>query len=204
MIKQEDAQQCFENICDVLIDNNINLGDIKLNVVSYDFNGALGKYDASDRTITISNKVRVANLKSIIAHEICHAIERTNGEKILTGADLNEAYNCVELGSELYQMITKLAALFSILQRVWTNTEAAENTVDKIDDLLEDFEDAKADDINNKNASLWKWFAKNYDKIYNAIDWYEVNGHNEEFIEIKNKLESILNVSIPLAEIAEN
>ena len=101
-------------------------------------------------------------------------------------------------------MITKLAALFSILQRVWTNTEAAENTVDKIDDLLEDFEDAKADDINNKNASLWKWFAKNYDKIYNAIDWYEVNGHNEEFIEIKNKLESILNVSIPLAEIAEN
>ena len=57
MIKEEDAQQCFENICDVLIDNNINLGDIKLKVVSYDFNGALGKYDASDRTITLSNVV---------------------------------------------------------------------------------------------------------------------------------------------------
>ena len=134
MIRQEDAQRCLDNLLDRLDDAGISCPSLTVNVVDFDYTGMKAKYNISDKSIF------KADLPKYIAHEICHALERANGEPVITSSDLSDIYDTINTHS-LRQNYMRVVSLFSILSRVWTNFEAASNCVERIDVYLDNLYD---------------------------------------------------------------
>ena len=198
MIRQEDAQMCLDNLLDRLDDAGISCPSLTVNVVDFDYTGMKAKYNISDKSIFIWKKVAKADLPKYIAHEICHALERANGEPVITSSDLSDIYDTINTHS-LRQNYMRVVSLFSILSRVWTNFEAASNCVERIDVYLDNLYDI-AEKGDPENEEFCKVFLSNYDKIYDSVNYYADGGHNEKFLELKDKLSIILGIPIPTAE----
>ena len=178
MIKQEDAQRCLDFLLDKLENAGISCPSLTIDVVDFDYTGLKAKY--------------------YIAHEICHALERANGEPVITSSDLSDIYDTINTHS-LRQNYMRVVSLFSILSRVWTNFEAASNCVERIDVYLDNLYDI-AEKGDPENEEFCKVFLSNYDKIYDSVNYYADGGHNEEFFEWKDKLSKLLGIEIPAAE----
>ena len=198
MIRQEDAQMCLDNLLDRLDDAGISCPSLTVNVVDFDYTGMKAKYNISDKSIFIWKKVAKADLQKYIAHEICHALERANGEPVITSSDLSDIYDTINTHS-LRQNYMRVVSLFSILSRVWTNFEAASNCVERIDVYLDNLYDI-AEKGDPENEEFCKVFLSNYDKIYDSVNYYADGGHNEEFFEWKDKLSKLFGIEIPAAE----
>ena len=198
MIKQEDAQRCLNFLLDKLKKAGISCPSLTIDVVDFDYTGMKAKYNISDKSIFIWKKVAKADLSKYIAHEICHALERTHGEPVITSSDLSDIYDTINTHS-LRQNYMRVVSLFSILSRVWTNFEAASNCVERIDVYLDNLYDI-AEKGDPENKEFCKVFLSNYDKIYDSVNYYADGGHNEEFFEWKDKLSKLFGIEIPAAE----
>ena len=198
MIKQEDAQRCLDFLLDKLENAGISCPSLTVNVVDFDHTGMKAKYNISDKSIFIWKKVAKADLPKYIAHEICHALERANSSPVITGSDLSDIYDAINTDS-LRHKFMQLMSLFSILSRVWTNFEAASNCVEKIDTLIDELYDI-AEKGDPENEEFCKVFLSNYDKIYDSVNYYADGGHNEKFLELKDKLSKLFGIEIPAAE----
>ena len=198
MIKQEDAQRCLDFLLDKLENAGISCPSLTVNVVDFDYTGMKAKYNISDKSIFIWKKVAKADLPKYIAHEICNALERANGEPVITSSDFSDIYDTINTHS-LRQNYMRVVSLFSILSRVWTNFEAASNCVEKIDVYLDNLYDI-AEKGDPENEEFCKVFLSNYDKIYDSVNYYADGGHNEEFFEWKDKLSKLFGIEIPAAE----
>ena len=198
MIKQEDAQRCLDFLLNKLENAGISCPSLTVDVVDFDYTGMKAKYNISDKSIFIWKKVAKADLPKYIAHEICHALERANGEPVITSNDLSDIYDTINTHS-LRQNYMRVVSLFSILSRVWTNFEAASNCVERIDVYLDNLYDI-AEKGDPENEEFCKVFLSNYDKIYDSVNYYADGGHNEEFFEWKDKLSKLFGIEIPAAE----
>lgn len=198
MIKQEDAQRCLDFLLDKLENAGISCPSLTVNVVDFDHTGMKAKYNISDKSISVYNRIAKTDLPKYIAHEICHAIERANSDPVITGSDLSDMYDTINTDS-LRHKFMQLMSLFSILSRVWTNFEAASNCVEKIDVILDSLYDI-AEKGDPENKEFCKVFLSNYDKIYDSVNYYADGGHNEEFFEWKDKLSKLFGIEIPAAE----
>ena len=198
MIKQEDAQRCLDFLLNKLENAGISCPSLTIDVVDFDYTGLKAKYNISDKSISIWKKVAKTDLPEYIAHEICHALERENSDPVITSSDLSDVYDTINTDS-LRHKFMRLMSMFSILSRVWTNFEAASNCVEKIDVILDSLYDI-AEKGDPENEEFCKVFLSNYDKIYDSVNYYADGGHNEKFLELKDKLSIILGIPIPTAE----
>lgn len=198
MIKQEDAQRCLDTLLDKLEDAGIAYPSLTVKVVDFDFTGMKAKYNISDKSISVCNKVAVSDLPKYIAHELCHALERVNGIPVITGVELSNMYDVIKSDS-LKQKFMQLMSMFSILSRVWTNYEAAANSIEKLDTLIDELYDI-ASNGDPENEEFCRSFLSNYDKIYDGVTYYADGGHNEDFLNWKDKLSKLFGIEIPTAE----
>jgi hypothetical protein len=156
------------------------------------------KYNISEKCIYVWNKVAKADLPKYVAHELCHAFERANGVPVITGGELSDIYDVINTDS-LKQKFVQLMSLFQILSRVWTNFEAAANCIEKLDTLIDELYDI-ASNGDPENKEFCKLFLSNYDKIYDGVTYYADGGHNDEFLDWKDKLSQVFGLEIPTAE----
>lgn len=198
MIKQEDAQECLDTLLDKLEDAGISCPNLTINVVDFDYTGMKAKYNISEKSISVYNRVAKAELPRYIAHEICHALERSNGVPVITGGELSEMYDVINTDS-LRQKFMQLMSLFSILSRVWTNFEVAASCIEKLDTLIDELYDI-ANNGDPENEEFCKIFLSNYDKIYDGVSYYADGGHNDDFLNWKDKLSQVFGLEIPTAE----
>ena len=198
MIREEDARVCLDILLDKLDDAGISYPSLTVNVVDFDHTGMKAKYNISDKSISVYNRIAKTDLPEYIAHEICHAIERANSDPVITGSDLSDMYDTINTDS-LRHKFMGLMSMFSILSRVWTNFEAASNCVEKIDVILDSLYDI-AEKGDPENEEFCKVFLSNYDKIYDSVNYYVDGGHNDEFFEWKDKLSKLFGIEIPAAE----
>lgn len=198
MITQEDAQECLDTLLDKLEDAGISYPILTINVVDFDYTGMKAKYNISERSISVWNKVAKADLTKYVAHELCHALERSSGVPVVTGGDLSDIYDVIKTDS-LQHKFMQLMSLFSILSRVWTNFEAASNCVEKLDTLIDELYDI-ASNGDPENEEFCKAFLSNYDKIYDGVSYYADGGHNDDFLNWKDKLSKLFGIEIPTAE----
>lgn len=198
MIKQEDAQECLDNLLDKLEDAGIPCPSVTVKVVDFDFTGMKAKYNISEKSISVCNKVHKADLPKYVAHELCHAFERLNGVPVIVGGELSDMYDVINTDF-LRHKFTQLMSLFKILSRVWTNYEAAANCIEKLDTLIDELYDI-ASDGDPENKEFCKLFLSNYDKIYDGVTYYADGGHNDDFLNWKDKLSKLFGIEIPTAE----
>lgn len=198
MIKQEDAQKCLDTLLDKLEDAGISYPSLTINVVDFDYTGMKAKYNISEKSISVYNRVAIADLPKYVAHEICHALERSKGVPVITGGELSEMYDVIKTDS-LRHTFMQLMSLFSIISRVWTNFEAAASCVEKLDTLIDELYDI-ANNGDPENEEFCKLFLSNYDKIYDGVSYYSDGGHNDEFLSWKDKLSELFGFEIPTAE----
>lgn len=198
MIKQEDAQACLDSLLDKLEDAGIPCPSLSINVVDFDFTGMKAKYNISEKNISVYNKIAKADLPKYVAHELCHALERLNGVSVITGGELSDMYDVINTDA-LQHKFMKLMSLFQILSRVWTSFEAASNCIEKLDTLIDELYDI-ASDGDPENEEFCKTFLSNYDKIYDSVTYYADGGHNEDFLNWKDKLSKLFGIEIPTAE----
>ena len=198
MIKQEDAQACLDNLLDKLADAGISYPSISISVVDFDFTGMKAKYNISEKSISVWKKVAKDDLPKYVAHELCHAFERLNGSPVVTGGELSDMYDVINTDA-LQHKFMKLISLFQILSRVWTSFEAAANCIEKLDTLIDELYDI-ASDGDPENEEFCKTFLSNYDKIYDSVTYYADGGHNEDFLNWKDKLSKLFGIEIPTAE----
>ena len=198
MIRHEDAQMSLDNLLDKLENAGISCPSLTIDVVDFDYTGMKAKYNISNKSISIWNKVAKADLPKYVAHEICHAFERANSSPVITGSDLSDIYDAINTDS-LRQKFMRLMNMFSIISRVWTNFEAVTECVEKLDTLIDEFYDI-AEKGDPENEEFCKVFLSNYDKIYDSVNYYADGGHNEEFFEWKDKLSKLFGIAIPTAE----
>lgn len=198
MIRQEDAQMSLDNLLDKLDEAGISYPSLTVNVVDFDYTGMKAKYNISDKSISVYNRIAKADLPKYIAHEICHALERVNGDPVITGGDLSDMYDAINTDS-LRHKFMELMSMFSILSRVWTNFEASTNCVKRIDTILDELYDI-AENGDPENEEFCKVFLSNYDKIYDSVNYYADGGHNDDFLSWKDMLSKLFGISIPTAE----
>lgn len=198
MIKQEDAQRCLDFLLDKLDDAGISCPSLTVNVVDFDHTGMKAKYNISDKSISVYNRIAKEDLPKYIAHEICHALERINGDPVITGGDLSDMYDAINTDS-LRHKFMELMSMFSILSRVWTNFEASTNCVKRIDTILDELYDI-AENGDPENEEFCKVFLSNYDKIYDSVNYYADGGHNDDFLSWKDMLSKLFGIPIPTAE----
>ena len=167
-------------------------------MVDFDYTGMKAKYNISDKSISVYNRIAKTDLPEYIAHEICHALERADSDPVITGSDLSDIYDTINTDS-LRHKFMQLMSLFSILSRVWTNFEAASNCVEKIDVILDSLYDI-AEKGDPENEEFCQVFLSEYDKIYDSVSYYADGGHNDEFFEWKDKLSKLFGIEIPTAE----
>ena len=198
MIRQEDAQRCLDFLLDKLENAGISCPSLTIDVADFDYTGMKAKYNISDKSISIWKRVAKTDLPEYIAHEICHALERANSDPVITGSDLSDIYDAINTDT-LRHKFMRLMNMFSIISRVWTNFEAVTECVEKLDTLIDEFYDI-AEKGDPENEEFCKVFLSNYDKIYDSVNYYADGGHNEKFLELKDKLSIILGIPIPAAE----
>ena len=201
MITVDKLNDAFTNILDKLEEFGISLPDVTIKLVDFNLNGCNATYSPTEKVIKVWKKTPVGKLYGTIAHEVCHAIERAEGPKILTGNDLSDLLHIFDKYdvSPVKPLCQQFIALFDILSKVWTNEAAANKTVERIEDTLEDIQEMKMSS-GKKYPEVFNWFAANYDAIYDSIDYYEVGGHNDVFLDAREDLEDMLGIDIPIAE----
>lgn len=144
--------------------------------------------------------VEPEELKGVIAHEFCHALERQYGNPIIGTDDLKEAYDIAAKtkNRQLAGKVQELRRYYMILNNLWTRESVVNKAIAQIDEILKAAEDLKEEHPEYKE--MWKWFSENFDKLYDAIDYYECGGHNTEWFEWKESCEDVLGIEIPIVE----
>lgn len=159
--------------------------------------------DPSKRRIFVSENLDKDELLSVLAHEACHILERDKGPDVLTGKEMANLFEIIKkydleettAGSEA----TKLMGYIYSLSKEWGDAKKVDKYIDKIDLELDRLEKIKiSGEVDNKY--FWNWFAYNMDKIDESIDYYQVGGHNDAWLDWRDKLEDALQIIIDLAE----
>lgn len=160
-------------------------------------------YDPTNKRVSVSKNLDKEELLTALAHEACHILERAKGPEVLTEKDLQQLVNIIDINNLNDQNVGYLAmSLIMAIKRLardWTDKDKTDENIDYIDFCLDRLEEEKkSGEI--KIASFWNWFARNMDKIDESIDYYQVGGHNDGWIDWRNKLEDALQIIIDLAD----
>lgn len=203
-MKREELEDLFEEIKSQITED-VNIRNIQWNYqLAADYKVAGLCRQISDKYFEIvvdPSVLNEENAKSIIAHEICHTLERTYGYRILGTKDFEEIVDLAKdtNNNKFYEDIEYLAYEFKNLHNSWVDEEEADSWERMIEMSLEKIEKYKEEYPEYKE--VWKWFSKNFDALYDSLDYYGVGGHNSKWFDYKKKYEKILGIKIPTAEI---
>jgi hypothetical protein len=160
-------------------------------------------YDPTNKRVSVSKNLDKEELLTALAHEACHILERAKGPEVLTERDLQQLLNIVSINNLDDQNVGHLAIYLIMtikrLARDWTDKDRTDKNIDYIDLCLDRLEEEKKSG-ETKIASFWNWFARNMDKIDESIDYYQVGGHNDGWLDWRDKLEDALSIKIDLAD----
>lgn len=160
-------------------------------------------YDPSKRRIYVSENLDKEELLTVLAHEACHILERDEGPAVLTTEDIAELFEIIKhndlektnAGSEA----SRLMMYICLLAKEWTDASSVDNYINEIEDCLDNLEDIKLSG-EVKDKYFWNWFARNMDKIDEAIDYYQCGGHNDRWLYWRSELEKALQIKIDIAD----
>ena len=160
-------------------------------------------YDPSKRRIYVSENLDKEELLTILAHEACHVLERDEGPAVLTTEDIAELFEIIKnndlektnAGSEA----SRLMMYICLIAKEWTDNISVDNYIDEIEDCLDNLEDIKLSG-EVKNKYFWNWFARNMDKLDEAINYYQCGGHTGIWLHWRSELEKALQIKIDIAE----
>lgn len=149
-------------------------------------------YDPTKRRISVSRNVDKDELVSVLAHEVCHVLERDVGEDVLVEKDVFDFYEIIE-SNELERTPAGIAALklmmeIIALSKEWTDENKVDQHIDNIDDCLDELERIKLSG-ETKIPDFWNWIARNMDKIDNSVDYYSCGGHNSKWLDFRKNFE---------------
>jgi hypothetical protein len=86
-----------------------------------------------------------------------------------------------------------------LIAKEWTDSISVDNYIDEIEDCLDNLEDIKlSGEVKEKH--FWNWFARNMDKLDEAINYYQCGGHTEIWLHWRSELEKALQIKIDIAE----
>ena len=172
--------------------------------ISDKFNGRRIKasYDPSKRRVFVSENLNRNELLNVLAHEACHVLERDEGLPVLTEQEMAELLEMVEYddlkGTKAGSEAKKLMVYIYCLSKEWTNARKVNRYIDKIEECLDNLEDIKLDgEVEDKY--FWNWFARNMDKLDEAVVYYQCGGHNEKWLYWRSELENALQIKIGVA-----
>lgn len=203
MITRQDTIDAWRKIV-----NAVNTNECLRNCVvritdKFNNKGLKASYDPSKKYVYVSENLDKDELLSVLAHEACHVLERDEGSDVLTGKEMANLFEIIKkydleettAGSEA----TKLMGYIYSLSKEWGDAKKVDKYIDKIDLELDRLEKIKiSGEVDNKY--FWNWFAYNMDKIDESIDYYQVGGHNDGWLDWRDKLEDALQIIIDLAE----
>lgn len=159
-------------------------------------------YDPSKRRVFVSENLDKDELLSVLAHEACHVLERDNGLPVLTGNEMAELFGIID-ASDLKETsagseASKLMVYLYGLSKEWGDADKVDEYIDGIDECLDNLEDIKLSG-EVKDKYFWNWFARNMDKLDEAVVYYQCGGHNKEWLSWRSKLENALQIKIDTA-----
>lgn len=160
-------------------------------------------YDPTNKRVSVSKNLDKEELLTALAHEACHILERDEGPAVLTTKEMAELFEILKnddlektnAGSEA----SRLMMYICFLAKEWTDAISVDNYIDEIEDCLDNLEDIKLSG-EVKDKYFWNWFARNMDKIDEAIDYYQCGGHNDRWLYWRSELEKALQIKIDIAE----
>lgn len=159
--------------------------------------------EPSERRIYVDGNLDKEELLTVLAHEACHVLERDEGPAVLTSKEMAELFKIIKYddlektnaGSEA----SRLMMYICLLSKEWTDSSSVDNYIDEIEDCLDNLEDIKLSG-EVKDKYFWNWFARNMDKIDEAIDYYQCGGHNKIWLHWRSELEKALQIKIDIAD----
>lgn len=160
-------------------------------------------YNPSERRIYVSRNLDKDELLSVVAHEACHVLERDKGLEVLTGMEMANLFKILEkrgledtrAGSEALNLMSYIYGL----SKDWTDADKVDDYIDGIEECLDNLEEIKASG-GESDKYFWNWFAYNMDKIDEAVAYYQCGGHNDAWLDWRDKLEDALQIEIDLAD----
>lgn len=156
-----------------------------------------------ERRIYVSKNLDKEELLTVLAHEACHVLERDKGSEVLTGMEMANLFKILEkrdledtrAGSEALNLMSYIYGL----SKDWTDTTKVDDCIDGIEECLDNLEEIKASGgVSDKY--FWNWFAYNMDKIDESVAYYQCGGHNDGWLDWRDKLEDALQIKIDLAD----
>ena len=197
MVTKQDVMKVWQEISNVVpIECKIEVSD-RLNGKALK-----ASYQHSKKLITISENINKDELVYVLAHEACHALERKNGPDILVDGDLKELVSIMEdndiIDLPVGYVALALCSEIKSLAKDWMYYKKTDEHIDYIDLCLHRLEKEKKSG-KVKIADFWNWFARNMDKLDNSIDYYQCGGHNDGWLNWRDKLENALEIEIDLA-----
>lgn len=170
----------------------IKVGSIK--------NGA-GKYSTVDKSITIDVEncaQKNIDVACVIVHELLHAIEQ---EQFPT-FDIKETFEFMSYIREMEPTHAKEIAreLFSFIRPENLVSKEMSSIADELDDILDNLEaELKLVAKLPKTKAFISWYLDNTDKIQNTVIFNATGGHTPEWVDMKNQVEKLFKVTIPIA-----
>ena len=200
MITRQDTIEVWRKIINA-VESNEGLRNCAVHITNK-FAGTYLKasYDPSKRRIFVREDLNKDELLSVLAHEACHVLERDEGLPVLTEQDIAELLEIVEhrdlkdAGSEAKNLMVYLYCL----SKEWADADDVDTYIDGIEECLDNLEDIKLSG-EVKDKYFWNWFARNMDKLDEAIVYYQVGGHNEKWLYWRDELEKALQIKIDIA-----
>lgn len=156
----------------------------------------------SERRIYVSENLDRDELLAVLAHEACHVLERDKGLEVLTGKEMANLFEILKkrsledtrAGSEALNLMSYIYGL----SKEWADADKVDDYIDGIEECLDNLEEIKlSGGVSDKY--FWNWFAYNMDKIDEAVAYYQCGGHNDEWLDWRDKLENALQIEIELA-----
>ena len=159
-------------------------------------------YDPSERRIYVDGNLDKEELLTVLAHEACHVLERDEGPAVITTKEMAELFEIIKnndlektnAGSEA----SRLMMYVCFIAKEWTDSISVDNYIDEIEDCLDNLEDIKLSG-EVKNKYFWNWFARNMDKLDEAINYYQCGGHTDIWLHWRSELERALQIKIDVA-----
>lgn len=203
MIIRQDTIDVWRKIVNA-VESNKGLRNCAVHI-SNKFEGTNLKasYDPSERRIYVDGNLDKEELLTVLAHEACHILERDEGPAVLTTENIAELFEIIKhndlektnAGSE----VSRLMMYIYLLAKEWTDSISVDNYIDEIEDCLDNLEDIKLSG-EVKDKYFWNWFARNMDKLDEAIDYYQCGGHNDRWLYWRSELEKALQIKIDIAD----
>lgn len=202
MITRKDTIDVWRKIVNA-VEHNEGLRNCAVHI-SNKFEGTSLKasYNPSERRVYVSENLDKDELLSVLAHEACHVLERDEGHPVLTGKEMSDLFKIIEdddiKETSASSEASKLMAYIYGLSKEWGDAGKVDEYIDGIEECLDNLEDIKlSGEI--KDKYFWNWFARNMDKLDEAVVYYQCGGHNKEWLSWRSKLENALQIKIDTA-----